>query len=309
MDTKHHPLLLPQKVVFQTRPMETLEQDVLRWLWTGATGGLVLGRARIGKTTAIEVLKQKLRFRDGSPVPNHLVSVPRRDRETVANLLRVLCISANIRVSSKMRSDVMESDFCHFMMDQALQTTHRRFVLMVDEMQRLTIPQLDVLATLYDVLRIHDIHLFVVLVGNQTEMGKLLNNIDFPQYEHLRGRFFGHIHRYTGLVSEKDIKACLKQYDANYFPADSSKSYTNYFLPKHLKRFKYATLSKVIWRSFKTIKRDHKVEELGMQYFRTVADSLLMDYLPHCPPDEIEQETIESIFLNSGLIGGQITHA
>lgn len=92
------------------------------------------------------------------------------------------------------------------------------------------------------------------------------------------------------------------------FP-DSSKSYTNYFLPKHLKRFKYATLSKVIWRSFKTIKRDHKVEELGMQYFRTVADSLLMDYLPHCPPDEIEQETIESIFLNSGLIGGQITHA
>jgi hypothetical protein len=299
----------PLEVVLETRAIKRIEEQVLRWLWTGCTGGYILGPARAGKTTAMEVIKSRIRLRDGSPVPNHFIMIPRRDKKTINSLLRILCLSVNLHVTSNSKSDVLESDFISRIMDEVKKHNSQRFVLFVDEMQRLSPIQLDVFAGLYDYLRELKVALMTVFIGNDDATKSLLEFIIEDQNQHLRGRFFCQKAKFSGLTSVEDVRFCLNQYDQLTYPEPTSLSYTNFFLKDCcLSELKLSTLAPLLWSQFRIYQKAYGFKSWGMQYFRTIVDMLLIDYLPNLETNIIDPELIEHCFELSGILASLVTN-
>ncbi len=46
-DYYDHPVFNPNRLRLKTEAMKKLNEDIHRWLWTGATGGLITGGARV----------------------------------------------------------------------------------------------------------------------------------------------------------------------------------------------------------------------------------------------------------------------
>lgn len=304
-----HPLLQQDGLVLKTRQMIKTEERILQWLWTNSTGGYIAGDARMGKSTAIIDLQHRLRLRTGQPVPHHLVVIPRRDKPTINALLRCLCASVNIRITNTSKSDVMESDFITYLVDQVMAQETDRFVLFVDEMQRLTPTQLDVFAMLYDRLRLLKISLMTVFIGNLGAIQKLLAFVNADENEYLRGRFFCFYEKFEGLTSLADVKFCLAQYDQRVYPPDSTTTYTRYFLPNAPKNWKLTSLAPRLWQTFREYQTTYRIPSWGMQYFRTVVDLLLLDYLPRFGVEQVDESLVNEVFQLSGLLASQVTGA
>ena len=303
----NHPLMVPQAVVFETSEIKRMQEHILRWLWTGCTGGYIVGEARVGKSTAMEIIESEIRLRNGKPVPTHLLTIPPRDKPTVNALLRLLCLSVDLRVTNSSKPDVMESDFISYIMDVVNESDTNRFVLFVDEVQRLSPRQLEVFALLYDRLRILHVSLMTVFIGNSRAIEPLLDYVKDPLNEHLRGRFFCQHVTFRGLSSLNDIKSCLGQYDQLTYPASSKTSYTAYFLPRTPSTWKLASLAPLLWQTFRIYKNAYGLSTLGMQYFRAIVDTLLMDFLPRFGVENVDEEMVSQCFELSGIVASQVS--
>lgn len=302
-----HPIQVPQAVFFDTNEITRIQEQILRWLWTGCTGGYIKGQARFGKSTAIEFIQNGVRLQNGQPVPHELLTIPPRDKPSVNALLRTLCLSVGLRVTNSSKPDVMESDYLSYILDQATVYDTHQFVLFVDEMQRLATKQLDLFALLYDRLRLLDVALMTVFIGNTYGIEPLLDFVKQPSNEHLRGRFFCQHETFHGLSSSKDISFCLKQYDKLTYPPGSNITFTKYFLPDAPAKWKLASLAPLIWQVFRAYQKNYGIKALGMQYFRSTVDTLLTNFLPRYGINEVNGEMIAQCFELSGIVASQVT--
>src|SRR5690606_35619134 len=120
-------------------------------------------------------------------------------------------------------------------------------LLFVDEMQRLSLKQLNIFAELYDRLLVQRIHLMTVFIGNHPQCMELIELTKLDTSAHIRGRFFTQYYRFKGLASRKELEICLAQYDSLKYP-DDGPTYTEYFLPDaYQKGFRFISLSSGLW--------------------------------------------------------------
>ena len=68
LDYYDHPVFHNGWILLETPAIEALNDEVHRWLWQGITGGLIMGAARVGKTTALRSLVGRIYARDGSRI-------------------------------------------------------------------------------------------------------------------------------------------------------------------------------------------------------------------------------------------------
>ena len=208
--TDDHPLYNPLSLRLRTSEIDRLSETLTQWLWTGQTGGFIKGNPRVGKSTALEMLANKLHTRTGKPIPSHIFTVPPRDRRTIQTIYRNLCISADIKLTStRLRNtDAMLEDFFHYLMDMALETKSKRVLLFVDELQRLNIDQIEVFAELHDLAARREVLLVVVFTGNDTECDKLINRIKTKKRELIHKRFLPknlHLKAYGALRTSRRV--------------------------------------------------------------------------------------------------------
>tara|TARA_R100001143_G_C3360987_1_gene135651 strand:+ start:22494 stop:22898 length:405 start_codon:yes stop_codon:yes gene_type:complete len=123
-------------------------------MWTGATGGLVFGEARLGKTQALQQIKTSLNTRNGVCVPSLYFSVAQRDNNSISSIYRLLCNSINLTHTQKDRADYLADAVVYYLIDSADKASCKSLVLYVDEMQRLNVRQLNIFAELYDRLKL-----------------------------------------------------------------------------------------------------------------------------------------------------------
>ncbi|MEX0606565.1 MAG: ATP-binding protein [Halofilum sp. (in: g-proteobacteria)] len=297
-----HPVFHPDRLRLRTPAMDRLGEDLHRWLWTGATGGLILGAARAGKTTAVRVLSPEVHWRDQTHVPTYYVSIPLRDQRTVTSVFRHLCWAAELRVSNADRADHLSDRFVHYLLDQATVHACRYAILIVDEMQRLMPQQYGAFAEIHDRLLLLDIRLVVFFVGNDQECSELLETIESPRYAHIRGRFFMHRVLFRGLRSRRDVEACLAEYDRLRYPAEGP-TYTEYFLPAaYAYGWRLTALASDLWRAFRAHQRAYSIDSWGMQYFTATANTLLTDFLPRLGVEEFDDALAREGIALSGLL-------
>lgn len=297
-----HPVFHPEQLHLDTRAMQALREVLHRWLWTGATGGLILGAARTGKTRALRTLRDQLFSRGGTRIPVVYVSIPTRDQHTVLSVYRQLCLSARLTVRAQDRADHLAERYLHYLADQAAAADCPHVVVLVDEMQRLTPAQFGPFTELHDQLALIDINLTVVFIGNDQESARLLAAIEQPAFAHVRGRFFTQHVPFYGLCSQQEVQFCLSQYDTLRFPAEGP-TYTGYFLPEAVARgWCLRELSHDLWRVFHDYQTRHHLSSWGMQYFTAAVNTLLADFLPHSRLDAVDDELLHECIQLSGLI-------
>lgn len=176
-------------------------------------------------------------------------------------------------------------------------------LLLVDECQRLSPRQFNVFAELYDRLRSIRRTVLVVFVGNDAETWRLIDAMGTQQYAHIHGRFFLHRLTFRGLRSEQEVRHCLAQYDSMRYPPESGRTYVEEFLPDAVKSgFRLASVSGLLWRTFREHQKRLRLDSWGMQSFTITANSLLTDFLPRYGIDRLSEEMVEEALRLSGLM-------
>lgn len=301
-----HPIYTPNGVILETAATSHLLDVLIRWAWNGATGGLVYGEARIGKTQALQQLKSKLVTRSGDVIPAVYFSVAQRDVNSIAGIYRLLCNSVEISHSKHDRADYLADAMVFYLSDFADKEKCKSVVLFVDEMQRLNVKQLNIFAELYDRLKLLQIHLMTVFIGNDPECIELIDLTKATRFAHVRGRFFTQFHRFEGLLSVNDVRKCLQQYDSARYPHDGP-TYTENFLPLAVSQgFKLASLSPDIWKYFCDFAKPHGFNSWGMQYFMAAVNCLLLDFLPQHGVNAFSQEMFDAALGVSGIVASKV---
>ncbi|WP_070988551.1 ATP-binding protein [Halofilum ochraceum] len=301
-DFYDHPVFQHDRLHLETPAIQGLRDELHRWLWTGATGGLILGAARVGKTTAVRTLASQLRARDNTPIPVYYVSMPLRDQHTVMTVFRQLCWSVGLRSANHDRADHLADRFLHYIADRAVESDSRYAVLIVDEMQRLTPLQFGPFAELHDRLRLLDMALTHFFVGNDQESSELLEACEQPRYAHIHGRFFAQRTTFPGLTSREQVHFCLSQYDRLRYPADGP-TYTGYFLPEAEQQgWRLASLAGDLWRVFREYQTAYAIDSWGMQYFVATVNTLLTDFLADLGVEAFDDEMVHECVRISGLV-------
>lgn len=302
IDYYNHPVFQPQELKLKTLAMKKISEEIHRWLWTGATGGLITGASRVGKTTALLALTSELRTRGKTPIPVYYISIPQRDQRTILSVFRQLCWSVDLRVTQRDRADHLSDRYVHYIADRAVEKDSRTAVLIVDEMQHLYPTQFNPFAELYDKLLLLGITLMVIFVGNDQECCKLIEQIQKPQYAHIHGRFFTQGISFLGLTSKNQVQRCLRQYDKLRYPINGP-TYTGYFLAEAVgKGWGFESLAEDTWQIFRSYQKTYHIESWGMQYFTATVNTLLTDFLPRYGVEHFEEDMVHECIRISGLI-------
>lgn len=279
---KLHPLFIPGEFILHTPMMTELVNKIYSWVANGYTGGVVLGESRIGKTIAIEHVKTHLINRAKESVPVVSMSVAKRDVKTIASIFRNICNSIGKKPTQRAIADNMASEIIHYFGELSMNNQTRQVVLIVDEMQRLSLHQFEAFAELYDRLAEMGTNLVVIFIGNKSDSSPTIENIKSKKYALISGRFFNHRTHYNGIRNVDEVRDILKQYDEVVFESHGSKTTSEYFLAKPcISGWKYEDLSEIIWSAFKDkFQKEHNLSSWPMQYFVISTRLLLTDYLP-----------------------------
>lgn len=297
------PLLSPLNPNLLTAPAVQFEQQLTQWLWTGASGAVVTGAARSGKTTALDAIAQRVCDRRERSVPVFRMNVARRDRPTIVSVYRQLCWPAGLKITSRQTADELAMSYLHCMADAADKFGVGQIILLVDECQRLTPDQFDVFAELYDRLRMIDRWLLTVFIGNDFETQRLTERMTSGAHAHIRGRFFRQRWTFHGLRSVKEVRDCLAQYDGLPHPFETDRSLVQGLLPESINTgFRLSSVAELFWRAFRDIQKRYKLDSWGMESFAITTNTLLADFLPRYGVDELNEEMIAEAIRISGLL-------
>ena len=225
------------------------------------------------------------------------------DRKSLRAVFYDLCDSSGLKAGSRDTREVLAGRYLHYLLDKVTSMRCPYIALFVDEAQRLVPRQFNAFAELYDKLERKHVSLSVVFVSNEQESTALFNTImNKSDYAHVRGRFFHRVRDFYGLTNEADVKYCMGQFDVLRYPKDGP-TYTEHFLPKEVAAgWRFASLSKDVWRIYAQYKKAYKIRSWGMKYFGVAICTLLSDYLPRFGVDAFEDEMFRECIKISQLI-------
>ncbi|MFQ3324833.1 MAG: hypothetical protein ACI90U_002664 [Pseudomonadales bacterium] len=304
IDYYDHPVFHPYDLIIRTPAIQLLEDQLTQLLWNGITGAVIQGQARHGKTTALDYIRDNLKNRRGEIIPSHFLTVPTLDRKTVNALYRTLLVSVDLPVTNTMRVEPMLNNLLCYILDSLAEKKSRQFIIFADEAQRLSPEQCGVFCQIYDILREkYKIQLHVFLVVNSDEAESLLHVIRKKQYRHIHGRFFINIYNFYGLRNKADVKACLAQYDSLRFPKEDGPVYTEFFLPQAFNdNWRLSDAASLLWGTFTRYQKAYQIDSWGMQYFISMVNVLLTDFLPHYGVDHLSEEMVERALDATGFV-------
>jgi hypothetical protein len=301
-----HPMLNPSEFFIPTPMIDELLDQVTRWIWNGLTGALILGQYRCGKTKAIAYIAEHLRNRLGQKIPAHRMTIPKRDRNTIASIWKTLCWSVDLKPKTRATSDEMSNLLFHYFMDLAHINTTKQIALFVDEMQRLDITQMEAFAELYDRLAEAHVNLSIFFVGNKEASQGLIDKTESHDYELVRGRFFTQSCAYYGIRTQSQLRECLGAYDTLDFPLEGGVSYTSHFAGEQCgDDWKLSSLTEIIWEVYSdNYQSKLNLKSWPMQYFTSAIRLLLMDFLSKYGARNSEEikQMIDASIDASGLV-------
>lgn len=307
-----HPIFNNSRFFINTPMIDRLKDQITQCLWNGISGAAVYGSYRVGKTRAINHIKEQLINCHGQSIPARFVSVAPRDYGTIAGVYKNICHSWGFKMKTRITADDMSNLICHHLGELSLSNDTKQVVLIVDELQRLNMNQFEAFAELHDKLSSIGSNLFVLFTGNDSAMNKVHKKLNNENYELIRGRFFTQEFRFHGIRKFDELKACLGSYDIDQYPENGS-TYTHYFLKNCVnKNWRLDSLSEMIWSEYiEHFKIPLKINSWPMQYFVAMVRVLITDFLPkHGVEDQdLLLSMIHESINVSGLVKNQVRKA
>jgi len=231
-DLSDHPIARDQAIL-PTIPMEEFVNVVIDWLDSRLTGGIVWGNQRMGKTQAIRYMLDHGASVLGSPIPIGLFSVwdPTYSSLTENRFFGSLLGALNYASPLTGTTMVKRQRVIDLISERVKSAKEYRFLLFIDEAQWLDKVQLRYLMDLHNQLKIIDIRLICVLVG-QPELMEIRGELRKKKQAHLLGRFMSASHQFKGVSTEKEFKRIAFAFDEqSEYPTGSGISYTQAYVP------------------------------------------------------------------------------
>ncbi|MDQ0914662.1 ATP-binding protein [Paenibacillus sp. V4I5] len=265
----HHPIETGQYVI-PTKEILKANTVVKDWVTKRASGGIIFGRPRIGKSQALKYMMEVIPRELGDNLP----------------ILKTRCRKYKIPSEDTFFEHLLE-DFDHgfpstgkairkrarvsnFLIEKGEKSGLRRVIVFIDEAQRLVELQYDWLMDIYNDLNEAGISMTVILIG-QKELLSIRTSMLQQKKAQIIGRFMTKEYEFSGVKKIEEIKTCLIGYDKfSEFPENSGWSFTRYFFPEAFDNGeRLAQFADTIMNIFIDIRREHglsKTFEIPMQY-------------------------------------------
>lgn len=199
-----------------TRPTILLAEAILIALEDGYRGIQVAGRSGDGKSTASRYLRSHPSWLN-QPTPTAWVSMPRRSNGSDNVFYKVIQGALNLTSHPRAAAIDRLSHIVDRISAECQQMAARRFILFIDEAQRLSKDDYEYLANIDDGVNLDEYRLFCVFV-NQSDDSSADKDHRRCQIEdmppHVVRRFFMADHTFRGLVGVAEIAEALGRYDA-----------------------------------------------------------------------------------------------
>ena len=274
IETTRYLLSTPSITIFLTA--------LCQWISNRATGGMVYGPPRFGKTRAIKYLTLMLAKKFGANLPILTMSCLKYTTPREGVFFEDLLRAAGHSLSKSGTAAAKRYRLNEFLVEKIERSGQDRLILFVDEAQRLHEQHYNWLIDVHNEMDSHGLVLIVILVGQQ----QLLHQFSAFQKTsktQIIGRFMVHQLKFQGITSEKDLRACLASYDVkSEYPPDSGCSFTRYYFPaafeSDLRLESYAALS---WQAFREVREELLLpitREIPMQYFCRTVEYILTSF-------------------------------
>lgn len=261
-----------------TPSIARLCENIKQWLDSGATGAMVTGLQRFGKSCATNfaIGYVKETYSESFPVLSFNCRDYRRPSEGVFFEELLHAVGHGIPKSGGISAK--RNRLTEYLCQLAIQGDHRRLLLFIDEAQNLHEQRYKWLVDVYNELDRQGVKMLVIQVG-QPELVHQRLAFQRSKRNQIVGRFMVHHFQFSGLCGPDDVAYCLQGYDDTEYPSGSGWSFTRFFFPAGFNAgWRLASNAQVLWNSFQNVRVECKLPgtpELPMQYFTATVEYAL----------------------------------
>jgi hypothetical protein len=301
---KKHPLHIPNEVIFETPMMRKFYDQIMTWLWIGMPGAFAHGDPRIGKSTYCLIADGKIKNRFGQAIKVVRVTIHKRDELTIEAIFKAICSELDLMVPPRSPAESMSKLIFNYFKEHARENSTKQMVLIVDEMQKMALSQIEVFAELHSRLIDAKLNIFILFIGNTEPSRELINKLkEKASVRHLRKRFFSQETVLFGIREKDELESILCCFDDSEYPKGSKISYTEFFVGEKLgKKWKFSCLAALIWEMYESdCKPNTKSASWPLENCMAMLRLLLVDFLTENGTCNIEED-IRSCFAGSGSL-------
>jgi len=276
-----HPLVR-DRAILPTYALEAFVAQLQCWLESRISGAMVTGHSRVGKTSALRFVLNHLNDLLGVKIPLAVMNAWKGTPSTLTEnrfyteLLRAL----GYATPHSGNGVVKKSRIVDFIASEVQAAKEHRFLLLIDEAQKIEPVQLEYLMDIYNELKYMDIQLVTIMVGTpalKTMKTELINE----QQTFLLSRFMSGSFHFQGVDSQINLKRICKSLDEqSEYPEGSGISYTAHFVPIAFNNgWRLEDQSELIWRVFHlVIAQEHlpKLKEIPMNSIMAAMTMILL---------------------------------
>lgn len=288
-----------------TPSVRALSDHLQLWIESGITGGIVVGEARIGKSTALQLIKERIEDQSLTNISTILTSVPYNKSKGIRSLYQEILKDLNPSASVRGTESELKFDIIHACTDRIAQFDYNMdIVFLIDEAQNASTQQLSGLAMLQDAFVKLGIAAYFFLIANKSQIKPLYKAISHHpgSHDHLMGRFFLQAYEFKTIQTIKDLRAVLKLFDKTKYMGDEKSTITTHYLPEAKKlNWKLENISGLLWEGFINLK-PAGVLHWKMKYLIGTLAPLLVDYLPQYGIKSLDDEMIRECVYASSII-------
>lgn len=268
--------------IIPTATIYELIETIHHWVNIRATGGIIFGHQRVGKTYAVRYIRAELQDLFSQEFSTFFIpqisSVNTSETVFFSHWLKYVGHSLHTSGTGYIKRQRL----LNFLAEKGKQTKRKIVVLIVDEAQLLNETHYQWLVELGNELEEERILTTIILVG-QPELGLLRNAFEVAGKMQFIGRFMVREFRFFGLRNIQDIYTCLHGYDEDSeYPPGTGCSYSRYFFPEAFDLgWRLAYESEKIWETFSEVRKVHKqrvLDEIPMEYFSRTIEILFKEY-------------------------------
>ena len=305
--TGAHPLERDDAIL-PTDAMEKFLSILKFWLDNRITGAIVYGFSRVGKSSAIRFLINHGCDLLGVDIPMVVMNAWEGTPATMTEnrfyteLLRALGYASPHSGNGVLK----KGRIVDFIESEVKEAKEHRFLLLIDEAQKIEAIQLQYLMDIYNELKYRDIQLITIMVGtHELKNKKLVLQVEEKTF--LLSRFMSGSFHYQGVTDQKDLQRLCKALDSqSEYPLGSGICYTAHFVPIAFKNgWTLEKQSDLIWQVIHTaIGQEHlpTLKELPMNTLMAVITLMLKELVNHDNSDlKLERAFVEDMVYRSAI--------
>lgn len=267
-----HPIITNKYTVI-TPMMQDAYSMIREMVWLRHTGLFMYATPRMGKTRCARAILELLAAEFPDKYPAYHIA----DENRTVNFARELEVSLKLAKKARETYSLMLEKIILHIKSQLSKVDGDHFVLIMDEMQQLTLEHYNILLVIHNRLAAEGISMTTVGFAQPSilERRHLLKGV---KAHNLVARFLSEAIRFDGCLSAQSFMNILFQFDhEKQYPIDSGWSYTQFFLPKAFAAgFRLSTQHERIWHLLAVRVGENFLESVPLErIFRIVEDLLV----------------------------------